>query len=80
MNVSQHIIKTKSLNIQKTPSLINYLIIWIEITRVIGNKKGIFTRERQPKAAARILRCRYWKQAGSTYNENPDGVSYCPSN
>ncbi len=52
----------------------------IEITRVIGNKKGIFTRERQPKAAARILRCRYWKLAGNTYNENPDAVSYCASN
>jgi beta-glucuronidase len=51
-----------------------------QITRVIGNKKGIFTRERQPKAAARVLRCRYWKQAGNTYNEYPDAVSYCPSN
>jgi beta-glucuronidase len=48
-------------------------------TRVIGDKKGIFTRERQPKAAARIVRCRYWKLAGNTCDENPDSVSYCPS-
>lgn len=50
-----------------------------QITRVIGNKKGIFTRERQPKAAARILRCRYWKLAGITANPNTDGVFYCPA-
>ena len=30
-----------------------------EITRVVGNKKGILTRQRQPKAAARVLRQRY---------------------
>lgn len=29
------------------------------ITRVVGNKKGILTRQRQPKAAAFILRQRY---------------------
>ncbi|XKL61127.1 hypothetical protein PGB90_008184 [Kerria lacca] len=30
------------------------------VTRVGGNKKGIFTRQRQPKAAAHHLRKRYW--------------------
>ncbi|XP_073257738.1 beta-glucuronidase-like [Porites lutea] len=30
-----------------------------QITRVVGNKKGILTRQRQPKAAARVLRQRY---------------------
>lgn len=30
-----------------------------EITRVVGNKKGILTRQRQPKAAAHVLRMRY---------------------
>lgn len=30
-------------------------------TRVLGNKKGIFTRQRQPKSAAFVLRERYWK-------------------
>lgn len=28
-------------------------------TRVVGNKKGILTRQRQPKAAAHLLRHRY---------------------
>lgn len=30
-----------------------------QITRVVGNKKGILTRQRQPKAAAHVLRMRY---------------------
>jgi len=30
-----------------------------ETTRVGGNKKGMFTRQRQPKMAAHILRERY---------------------
>lgn len=34
--------------------------------RVMGNKKGIFTRQRQPKAAAFLLRERYWKLANET--------------
>lgn len=29
------------------------------ITRVIGNRKGVFTRQRQPKAAAHLLRARW---------------------
>ena len=32
-----------------------------DITRVVGNKKGIFTRQRQPKTSAKHLRKRYWK-------------------
>ncbi len=35
------------------------LRLFSEITRVVGNKKGILTRQRQPKAAARVLRSRY---------------------
>ena len=34
-----------------------------EPRRVAGNKKGIFTRERQPKLAAHVLRARYWALA-----------------
>jgi len=34
-----------------------------EARRVAGNKKGIFTRERQPKLAAHVLRKRYWQLA-----------------
>ena len=35
-------------------------------TRVLGNKKGIFTRQRQPKSAAFVLRERYWKIANES--------------
>ncbi|XP_064251137.1 beta-glucuronidase [Passer domesticus] len=35
-------------------------------TRVLGNKKGIFTRQRQPKAAAFVLRDRYWRIANES--------------
>lgn len=34
--------------------------------RVIGNRKGIFTRQRQPKNAAFLLRERYWRLANET--------------
>jgi len=30
-----------------------------EITRIVGNRKGVFTRDRQPKASAHLLRTRY---------------------
>lgn len=36
------------------------------ITRVVGNKKGVFTRQRQPKSAAFILKERYWRLANET--------------
>ncbi|XP_063060184.1 beta-glucuronidase [Engraulis encrasicolus] len=36
------------------------------ITRVVGNKKGVFTRQRQPKSAAYLLRERYWGIANET--------------
>ncbi|KAL6463818.1 hypothetical protein MHYP_G00282090 [Metynnis hypsauchen] len=36
------------------------------ITRVVGNKKGMFTRQRQPKSAAFLLRERYWTIANGT--------------
>jgi beta-glucuronidase len=35
------------------------------IHRVGGNKKGVFTRNRQPKAAAHALRAR-WKELGAS--------------
>ncbi|XP_068249999.1 beta-glucuronidase-like isoform X5 [Palaemon carinicauda] len=38
-------------------------------TRVDGNKKGIFTRNRQPKLAAHFLRSRYLSLANKTLNE-----------
>ncbi|XP_029925384.1 beta-glucuronidase [Myripristis murdjan] len=36
------------------------------VTRVVGNKKGIFSRQRQPKAGAFILKDRYWRLANET--------------
>ncbi|XP_056911186.1 beta-glucuronidase [Takifugu flavidus] len=36
------------------------------VTRVVGNKKGVFTRQRQPKAAAFLLKERYWALANET--------------
>lgn len=46
-----------------------------QANRVMGNRKGIFTRERQPKAAAKVLRCRYYHLAGRVL---PDLNAYCP--
>ncbi|XP_071386007.1 beta-glucuronidase isoform X1 [Centroberyx affinis] len=36
------------------------------VVRVVGNKKGIFSRQRQPKAGAFILKERYWRLANET--------------
>ncbi len=33
-----------------------------DVTRVVGNKKGVFTRQRQPKMAAHLLRRRWTKE------------------
>ena len=43
--------------------------------RLGGNKKGIFTRNRQPKASAHLLRKRYWALAQDLDNaEVPDDL------
>jgi len=51
-----------------------------ETKRIMGNKKGVLTRERQPKAGARLLRCRYWTLAGNVPERNTeaDNNMYCP--
>lgn len=36
------------------------------VTRVVGNRKGVLTRQRQPKAAGHILRLRYWSIINET--------------
>jgi hypothetical protein len=38
-----------------------------------GNKKGIFTRDRQPKAAAHFVRKRYWQIAEDLDSATPPG-------
>lgn len=40
-----------------------YLYDYTAITRVGGNKKGIFTRQRQPKSAAFLVRQRNFQLA-----------------
>ena len=42
-----------------------------EIRRVVGNRKGVFTRDRQPKLAAHLLRQRYlgMEQTGGNHDE-----------
>uniref|UniRef100_A0A8C9GST3 Beta-glucuronidase n=1 Tax=Piliocolobus tephrosceles TaxID=591936 RepID=A0A8C9GST3_9PRIM len=49
-------------------------------TRVLGNKKGIFTRQRQPKSAAFLLRERYWKIANETRYSHSVAKSQCLEN
>ena len=39
-----------------------------QVNRVVGNRKGIFTRQRQPKMSAHMLRARYWKLAEEQWN------------
>ncbi|CAK1551180.1 unnamed protein product [Leptosia nina] len=46
------------------------------ITRVGGNKKGIFTRSRQPKASAHHLRSRYHSLAAAESGANPPDFNY----
>ncbi|KAK2117388.1 hypothetical protein P7K49_004274 [Saguinus oedipus] len=48
--------------------------------RMLGNKKGIFTRQRQPKAAAFLLRERYWKIANETRHPHSAAKSQCLEN
>lgn len=43
--------------------LLNQKIYFLDYTRVGGNKKGVFTRDRQPKEGAFILRQRYLELA-----------------
>lgn len=72
----------------KTRALFIQLIIFCTVTvflsncvvssgiyRVVGNKKGIFTRQRQPKAAAFLLRKRYWRLANETGRLLPDWLN-----
>lgn len=46
------------------------------ITRVGGNKKGIFTRNREPKASAHLLRSRYLALAASDHGIPKVDTSY----
>lgn len=39
---------------------------FLATTRVLGNKKGVLTRQRQPKASGHLLRLRYWSIINET--------------
>ncbi|XP_044532309.1 beta-glucuronidase [Gracilinanus agilis] len=49
-------------------------------TRVMGNKKGIFTRQRQPKGSAFLLRERYWRIANETRHPHLAMITQCVEN
>ena len=53
-------------------------------TRMAGNKKGVLTRQREPKAAARLIRARYHSLANNVqlcYDTPFIGhyASHCPT-
>lgn len=64
-----------SLKCNNFRSIVSNLDCITGTTRVIGNRKGVLTRQRQPKAAAKILRCRYYMLA--RINTTDDSF-YCP--
>ena len=41
-----------------------------DVKRVVGNKKGLLTRSRQPKPGAHLIRARYWKLIGEEQPSN----------
>ena len=43
-------------------------LMWDHQTKKYNNRKGIFTRQRQPKMSAHMLRARYWKLAEEQWN------------
>lgn len=52
------------------------IFLFPAITRVGGNKKGIFTRSRQPKASAHHLRARYLALAAADAGASPPEPMY----
>ncbi|XP_006148149.1 beta-glucuronidase isoform X1 [Tupaia chinensis] len=48
--------------------------------RAVGNRKGIFTRQRKPKSAAFVLRERYWRLANETRYHRSVVKSQCLGN
>uniref|UniRef100_A0A4W5N7L1 Glucuronidase beta n=1 Tax=Hucho hucho TaxID=62062 RepID=A0A4W5N7L1_9TELE len=62
--LKQHL--KSSQEVKHSGKLTFYLSLFAAVTRVVGNKKGIFSRQRQPKAGAFLLRERYWRLANET--------------
>jgi beta-glucuronidase len=58
----------------------NFVLKLILFSRLleINENWGIFTRERRPKASAKVIRCRYWKLSGKL-SEVADSDFYCPA-
>lgn len=55
--------QSKSCIVTRIKRYDSIMYICVGITRVGGNKKGVFTRNRQPKASAHILRKRNFQLA-----------------
>lgn len=60
--------KVRNLQLNKNKQLKIIFFLPTAYTRVGGNKKGVFTRSRQPKAAAHLLRKRYYELAAELDN------------
>ena len=43
-----------------------FLLFLSAVTRIMGNHKGLLTRQRQPKMGAYIIRARYWSMINNT--------------
>lgn len=50
------------------------------MNRVQGNKKGIFTRQRQPKMAAHVIRARYLAMAANSSRVSRQTTTQTESN
>lgn len=53
-----------------------FIFLSTAVTRVGGNKKGIFTRAREPKASAHHLRARYLALAAADSGSPKPSTAY----
>ena len=44
------------------------------LNKYMFNRKGIFTRQRQPKMSAHVLRARYWKLAEEQWSNSTSSL------
>jgi len=63
VNKDSHLIfQAKTLHEMFTTSVVMRVLLFsgdADVKRVLGNRKGLFTRQRQPKMAAYVVRQRY---------------------
>lgn len=58
--------------------MFRWFVMHAAVKRVVGNNKGIFTRQRQPKAAAWLVRQRYHAIARTDTNCALDAMHCWP--